>query len=416
MEWPSGSTWGTIKSSQRSVAAPCGSAWVRPHSCAAYPSAPTSRCEAESDPAALSSDLGASRPGPRTRSSGVRSVQNQAQTRAQDAVQAALNPDLWAAARKDLSKRPRRPDRPTGGCWLLTPPPAVRPTGTPGYRGGPSKGCWVRHYLTLRPRGGPDATSTLGSGPTSGGQHAASIGTRDPVLYLAKRSSRSASPHPLATWRRTLSVSRRRCAIRSARWVITSTSAPRTGCRRMTGTFRIRSASQRVIGWIEARATEWSIDDERRPFQSLMPLPRWQQRPIARGGSLTRGRKPRRIAPRLNRPCRGRRRVARAGDGGIRSAPDDPGLGAARCPCRDDVDWDTQIGGLDGDPRIRLVQRNSGDRVSALVVGLAKPRATQWRGSRPAIDGTNAVSSASSPHSPAPVLMRPRPGRAAIGQ
>ena len=31
-----------------------------------------------------------------------------------------------------------------------------------------------------------------------GGQHAASIGPRDPlVLYLAKRSSRSASPHPL---------------------------------------------------------------------------------------------------------------------------------------------------------------------------------------------------------------------------
>ena len=290
--------------------------------------------------------------------------------------QAALDPELWVAARKELSKTPSaaapEPDRES--VRLLTASPlfdAIWYTKVSGEDR--RKDAAVRHYLTLGRAAGL-SPHPLFDPDYFGGQHAASIGTRDPlVLYLAKRSSRSASPHPLfdleayvervpAAMGHPLGPLGHYMDIGAADGVPPNDWYVPDPQREPGG----------LISWIEARATDW-VNRRRAP---AVPEP---DAPVEAAAASDR---PGRLLDQGQETAVGSPRVSI-----VLVVGDDVSLVPAMVDsvrrqtipdwellivhADDDVDWETQVGGFHGDPRIRLAQRN-GDRVSALVVGLER--------------------------------------------
>ena len=301
---------------------------------------PAGRCEAETRSRALCSrPSGRAAPGPRHEIRSPLCPELQAQARAQDAGPGRPQSGFVGSGAKGPLKAS------VGGAAGAGPADCSAPDRLAAVRrdlvlqdnrGGPSKrGCGAA-LPDARPRAGL-APHPLFDPDYFGGQHAASIGTRDPlVLYLAKRSSRSASPHPLfdleayvervpAAMRHPLGPLGHYIDIGAADGVPPNAWYVPDPEREPGG----------LIGWIEARATEWvnrrrapPIPEPHAPVGAAAMSDR-PERPLDRGQEAAAG------SPRVSIILRGgRRRVTRAGDGGIRSAPDDPGLGAARRPRR----------------------------------------------------------------------------------
>ena len=306
--------------------------------------------------------------------------------------QAALNPELWVAARKELSKTPSaaapEPDRES--VRLLTASPLFDATWYTKVSGEDHrKDAAVRHYLTLGRAAGL-SPHPLFDPDYFGGQHAASIGTRDPlVLYLAKRSSRSASPHPLfdleayvervpAAMRLPLGPLGHYMDIGAADGVPPNDWYVPDPQREPGG----------LISWIEARATDW-VNRRRAP---AIPEPDAPVEAAAAAGSprvsivLVVGDDMSLVPAMVDSV---RRQTIRTGSSSL-SMLMMTSTGRRRLAAF------TETHGSGSPNATATACRRS-------LLALRKLRATLWRGSRPAIDGTNAVSSASSPHSPSSV-------------